>query len=43
MGIPAVCLGCYFGEGSHTREEYVEIDSLHPGLCVAFELVLHHF
>lgn len=43
MGIPAVCVGCYNGRGAHTREEYVEIDSLHPGLKVAFELLLHHF
>ena len=26
-----------------TREEYIEIDSLLPGLKVAFELILHHF
>ena len=43
MGIPAICPGCVMGAGSHTREEYVEIDSLLPGLKVAFELVLHHF
>jgi len=43
MGIPAVCVGCLNGGKAHTREEYVEIDSLLPGLKVAFELVLHHF
>ena len=43
MGIPAVCVGCCFGSGAHTREEYVEIDSLLPGLKVAFDLILHHF
>lgn len=43
MGIPAICPGCALGAGAHTREEYVEIDSLLPGLKVAFELVLHHF
>lgn len=43
LGIPAVCAGCMEGAGAHTREEYVEIESLRPGLCVAFELVLHHF
>lgn len=43
VGIPAVCVGCYKGRGAHTREEYVEIDSLLPGLKVAFELLLHHF
>ena len=43
MGIPAICPGCVLGAGAHTREEYVEIDSLVPGLKVAAELVLHHF
>lgn len=43
MGIPAVCVGCVRGGGAHTREEYVEIDSLAPGLGVAFEMILSHF
>ncbi len=43
MGIPAICVGCYTGKGAHTREEYVEIDSLYPGLKFAFDLILHHF
>ena len=42
-GIPAVCVGAVRGGGAHTREEYVEIDSLTPGLGVAFAMVLHHF
>ena len=43
QGIPAVCVGCVQGEGAHTREEYVLIDSLLPGLKVAAELIMHHF
>ena len=43
MGIPAICPGCVMGWGAHTREEYVEIDSLLPGMKVAFQLILHHF
>ena len=43
MGIPAVCTGCYVGGGAHTREEWVEIASLLPGLKQAFEMILHHF
>ena len=43
MGIPAICPGCVMGAGAHTREEYVEIGSLLPGLKVAAELILHHF
>ena len=43
MGVPAVCVGCAMGAGAHTREESVDIDSLRPGLGVAFDLILHHF
>ena len=43
MGIPAICVGCYTGGGSHTREEWVEIDSLLPGLKFTFDMILHHF
>jgi len=42
-GIPSVAFGCYEGEGAHTREEYVEIDSLLPGLKIGFEAVLYYF
>ena len=42
-GIPAICVGCVDGKGAHTREEYVEILSLKPGLKLAFDLILHHF
>ena len=40
MGIPSACFGCYIGKGAHTREEYVEIDSLKPGYRVGFDLIL---
>ena len=43
MGIPAVCPGCVDGQKAHTREEFILIDSLLPGLKVASELILHHF
>ena len=43
MGIPSLSLGCYRGNGAHTREEYVEISSLHAGLRYAFDLILYHF
>lgn len=43
LGIPAICVGCYCGALSHTRQEYVETDSLLPGLKTAFDLILHHF
>ena len=43
MGIPALCLGCYTGEGAHTRSEYVDIASLIPGLKFAFDVILSYF
>ena len=43
MGISAICIGCYEGGGAHAREEYVEVDSLLPGLKLALELILYHF
>ena len=42
-GIAALCLGCYRGHGAHTREEYVQIDSLIPGIRFVFDIILHHF
>ena len=42
MGIPSICVGCYDGDRSHTREEWVAIDSLLPGLKFAFDLILHN-
>lgn len=43
MGIPALCVGVYTGFGAHTREEYVELDSLLPGAKFLYDLVLQHF
>ncbi len=43
MGIPSVCIGCLLGEGAHTREERVKIDSILPGMKLCFQMVLHHF
>lgn len=42
MGIPSLCLGTYEGNGAHTREEYIQIDSLRPGYHVGFQIVLHY-
>lgn len=43
MGIPGITLGCYTGQGAHTREEYIDIDSLQPGLKFAFDIMLYYF
>jgi acetylornithine deacetylase/succinyl-diaminopimelate desuccinylase-like protein len=41
LGIPAATFGLYRGGGAHTREEYVNIDSLTPGLKIALNFFLH--
>lgn len=43
LGIPSIGVSCYSGDGAHTREEFVRIDSLLPGLRLCFELILHSF
>lgn len=43
LGIPAICVGCYEGKGSHTREEYIIVDSLLPGMKFAFDMILGYF
>jgi acetylornithine deacetylase/succinyl-diaminopimelate desuccinylase-like protein len=40
LGLPAMTLGCYFGKGAHTYEEWVDISSLKAGYRIAFELIL---
>ena len=42
-GTAALCLGCYRGFGAHTREEYIEVDSLMPGMEFVLDLILYHF
>ena len=43
MGIPAVSVGSYLGEGAHTRQEKVLIASLPVGLKITAELILGYF
>ncbi|MFV0497222.1 MAG: M20/M25/M40 family metallo-hydrolase [Candidatus Fimivivens sp.] len=40
MGIPAICFGGYQGHGAHTREEYIEIESLKKGFPMLLACVL---
>lgn len=40
LGIPSTTFGTYLGAKSHTREEYIEIESLKPGLKVALTTIL---
>jgi acetylornithine deacetylase/succinyl-diaminopimelate desuccinylase-like protein len=39
MGIPSVCVGTCRGAGAHTREEYIEKDSLADGLQILLTLL----
>ncbi len=39
LGVPATSFGLYLGQGAHTREEYVRLDTLTPGLEIALTLL----
>ena len=43
IGIPSIGVGCYLGDGMHTREEYVEKDSIVPGMKLGFDLIFDYF
>lgn len=40
LGIPAITMAVWIGSGAHTREEYVEKDSLIPGLEIGIRTAL---
>jgi len=40
VGIPSVCFGGYIGKGAHTREEYIELESLKQGMPMLLACVL---
>lgn len=39
IGVPATCIGVFSGAGTHTREEYIEAESLKPGLEIGLKTV----
>ena len=43
MGIPSCCFGVYIGEGEHTREEWVDIASICPGMKAAASVIMNWF
>lgn len=43
MGIPAVAVPVYWGDGTHTREERVQISSIPTGLKIGAEFILEYF
>ena len=40
LGIPAICFGVYVGGGTHTREEWVEKESMFVGLEIGIKATL---
>ena len=38
-GIPSVCLSTCLGGKCHTREEYLNLESLKPGMCLALDFL----
>lgn len=42
-GVPAVCVGSIWGVGAHTREEYVELDSLPIGMRITHDIMMQYF
>ena len=43
LGVPAVCCGTYIGDGAHTREERILIESIPVGLKITAEIILGLF
>ena len=42
-GVPAIAIGGYMGEGTHTREEWIYLDSLKQGYPLIVATVLDHY
>ena len=43
MGVPSVCFGVYRGEGAHTREEWIDPESICSGMKAALSLLIYWF
>ena len=43
MGVPSVCFGVYTGEGAHTREEWIDPNSICNGMKAAMSLLIYWF
>ncbi len=43
LGVAGCCFGGYLGYGAHTRQEYLEIDSLGIGMKIISEYIDHFF
>ena len=42
-GIPAVCMGSVGSHGAHTREEYLELKDLLPGIRLVLDVMNTYF
>jgi len=42
-GVPSVTIGAIMGHGAHTRGEWMQIESLKPGLKIALATVMQYF
>lgn len=43
MGVPSVCFGVYRGEGAHSREEWIDPESICGGMKAALSLLIYWF
>ncbi|MDO4439157.1 MAG: M20/M25/M40 family metallo-hydrolase [Eubacteriales bacterium] len=41
LGIPSVCIGCYLGQGAHTKEEYIHLSSLKTGYLITASMIFN--
>ncbi len=42
-GIPSVCFGVYTGAGAHSREEYINVESLKDGAALVMDFLCNYF
>ena len=42
-GIPSVCVSACLGGKCHTREEYLDLESLKPGMCLILDFLSETF
>ena len=43
MGIPSICFGVYRGEGAHTREEWMDPNSICSGMKAVLSVLMYWF
>lgn len=43
MGIPSICFGVYRGDGEHTREEWIDTETISAGMKAAASVLMYWF